>query len=334
MEDRDTTSTIEQTGGRRLRHVVESALNLVSRAPSIPSNNVDGLLTEINAAKEAHQVLCSLFTKGVSTSVPLLMHMAKWGEPTRYSYNRSFDISSMNTSRTLLAMLIAERFLLAKHRGYLKHVTVSIVGISGSGKTTYSVASIAGAMLATGYSREEALETASQLTFFEPGRFVEYVKHLLDERIWVPAILLDDVGAQISKYWLWLGERWWAHLFSVLDHLKDWCGAFIMTASSFSTIPARLRDKIDLVVEASEVMYEGYIFNIMLWYRRDKYFGTTRREPLFIDVFPPTVMMHSGMWQRMMEERRMVGLKRIGVVIDALRKMEEESGGQPRQAKG
>ncbi|MEM4976053.1 MAG: hypothetical protein QXT64_01870 [Desulfurococcaceae archaeon] len=278
----------------------------------------DALLQEINEKKEAHSILAELYRLN-RNNIPYLIHLAKWGDPTTAKYDMVYSSDHEGATKTLLSLLITERALLAK-KGLLKHVTVAIVGLGGSGKTTYAVASIAGALRVLGVDQG----VVGDLVFFEPMDFVVFVKDNLEKKRWVPSVLLDDVGAQISKYWIWLGQKWWAYLFSVLDHVKDWCGVLVMTASSFKVIPSGLRDKIDLIVEAVEASYKGYVFNLFTWYRRDKYLESHRRKPVFIDVSPPTLLMPKHIWGSMLERRRSLGVSRLGEILERLREKTQE----------
>lgn len=278
----------------------------------------DDLLREINDKKEAHAILAELYARKYRNDIPYLMHLAKWGDPSTVKYDVTYTPEHEGASKTLLSLLITERTLLAR-KGLLKHVTVAIIGLGGSGKTTYSVTSLIGSLRLLGLDQG----AAGSLVFFEPTDFIGFVKENLESKKWVPAVVLDDVGAQISKYWVWLGQRWWAYLFSVLDHVKDWCGVLVMTASSFNVIPSGLRDKIDLVVEATEAVYKGYVLNLFTWYRRDKYLESKRRKPVYIDVSPPTLLMPKHVWYTMMEKRRKLGIERLEDIADRLKKKVE-----------
>lgn len=279
----------------------------------------DGLLQEINEKKEAHAILAELHNLKYRNNIPYLIHLAKWGDPSTAKYDVIYTPDHEGTTKTLLSLLITERALLAK-KGLLKHVTVAIIGLGGSGKTTYAVTSIIGSLRLLGIDQA----AVSDLVFFEPTDFVSFVKDNLEKKRWVPAVLLDDVGAQISKYWIWLGQKWWVHLFSVLDHVKDWCGVLVITASSFKVIPSGLRDKLDLVVETSEVSYKGYVLNLFTWYRRDKYLESRRRRPIFIDVSPPTLTMPKHIWGNMLERRRSLGVSRLGEILEKLKEKTQE----------
>lgn len=287
-----------------------------------PPTEYDDLLVYINKMKEVHMFLAKVFYSGVRSDIPMLIYVNKWGEPVTTRYERSFSVDSPGVMKTLLAFMIAERYILAR-RGLLKHMTVAIVGLAGSGKTTYSVSSIVGALRLVGI--RDWIKYLPNLVFFDPTEFVEFVKGSLNERRWVPAVVVDDVGAQISKYWIWLGQRWWAHLFSVLDHLKDWCGVLIMTASSYKVIPSGLRDKIDLVVEATEATYKGNVINIFTWFRRDKYRDAGSRKPIYMDVMPPTMMVPKDLWSNMMEKRRELGIVRLDEIERRLEEVAEKN---------
>ncbi|MEM2612833.1 MAG: hypothetical protein ABIM42_05865 [candidate division WOR-3 bacterium] len=301
---------------------VKSALKAVR--PIFPST-YDALLVSINAKKRAHYILSEAYRRYKLPSILVEMLRHKWGEePVDYSCDSVFSALNHASSASLLSLLIAERCILAHKRKLLKHLTVAVVGLKGSGKTTYSIASAAGALMLSNLfslSEQDIINALSELIFFEPESFISLVRYqLLEKSKWVPVIILDDVGAQISKYWIHIGEKYWSHLFSVLDHLKDWCGVLILTATSFSAIPSRLRDIVDVVIEASETDVDGYIIDEFIFYRRDKYLPDARKKPMYIDVAPPTLKMPDEIWKKMRDARKKMGQKRLDKVISELRK--------------
>lgn len=293
--------------------LINTCIGIVSR--NVRGRTDDETLENISRMKIAHAILTNIYNR--RPSVIYRMYVGKWGEGVTASYDKLYNIDSTPVEKTLLSLMIAERALLAK-KGMLKHASIAIVGLGGSGKTTYAVSSIVGA------SRILNISNIDKFIFFEPIDFIDFVKERLETKTWVPAVILDDVGAQISKYWVWLGQKWWAHLFSLLDHVKDWCGVLIITSGSFSIIPSGLRDKIDLVIEANEVTYGRYIMNVFTWYRRDKYNMKTKNIPVYIDVMPPTMLMPKKMWMEMIEARRTIGIHRIDEIKKRIEEMKKE----------
>ncbi|MEM2569224.1 MAG: hypothetical protein QXT67_04720 [Candidatus Bathyarchaeia archaeon] len=298
--------------------------------PIFPETTFNHLLTDINKKKQAHYFLSAIFHKFGSPELLINIYRNKWGDENLidYSYNKVIGSLDKRACATLLSLLMSERRILAQERGLLKHLTVAIVGLKGSGKTTYSVVSSGGALMLSSLfkmSESEVADILSNLVFFEPENFVEFVRfNLLENKEWVPMVVLDDVGGQISKYWIHIGEKYWSYLFSVLDHLKDWCGVLVLTATSFSAIPARLRDIVDIVVEASEIDVNGYIMDLFVFFRRDKYLPGARKTPIYIDVAPPTLLMPDKLWDKMINTRRELGQKRLDRVLDEIKKAKTE----------
>lgn len=309
---------------RRLDVAINRMINIIK--PVFPSSSFTQMLSDINMKKQAHYFLSTVFHRYGSPELLINIYRNKWGidNLVDYSYNKVINSLERSACSTLLSLLMAERRILAQERGLLKHLTVAIVGLKGSGKTTYSVVSSGGALMLSSLfkiSESEAVNMLSDLVFFEPENFVEFVRYrLLENKEWVPMIVIDDVGGQISKYWIHIGEKYWSYLFSVLDHLKDWCGVLVLTATSFSAIPARLRDIVDIVVEASEVDVNGYIMDLFVFYRRDKYLPGARKAPIYIDVAPPTLLMPNKLWEKMISTRRELGQKRLDRVLEEIRK--------------
>lgn len=224
---------------------------------------------------------------------------------------------AVSTKKLVLASLIAERFVLRlKH--LWKHLTITIIGLGGSGKTTYSILSMYGAFKLLGYNDRSAYRMVATHCFFEPLGFVKVAKELVVTRRWSPSMLVDDVGSQISKYWIFMGQMFWAYLFSVMDQLKDWTGILILTARRFASIPSRLREITDIIVEAKEIDYQGIILDVFFYYLYDDYIRGRRDRIIFIDVMPPTARIPDDLWNRMLEIRRSTGIRRLGIVEEVL----------------
>jgi len=277
----------------------------------------DALIDTIRAIKVLHADYSEKYKASKAAAIELARSI--YGFVTTYRYE-DVPISPNSFSKLLLAAIIAERYLLKKYKNLFKHVTISIIGLGGSGKTTYSIVSAYGALRLLGLPDDVAINTVSALTFFSPKEFVDFVHVLIEERKWVPFIILDDIGSQISKYWIFLGQHFWSHLFSILDQVKDWTGVIVMTARSFNSIPARLRELTDLVVEAKEVDLSGAVLDIFMYYSYDDYVSLRRRRVglKYIDILLPTVKMPDELWSKMIETRRATGLERIKIVKEAL----------------
>ena len=267
------------------------------------------------------KVLHSNYSLQYRTTKSAAIELARkiWGHVVSYRYE-DVPINENSYTKLMLASIIAERLLLKHHKNLYKHVTISIIGLGGAGKTTYSVLSAYGALRMLGVPRSKALSMEGALTFFSAKEFVDFAYQLINQRKWVPFIIIDDVGSQISKYWIFLGQYFWAYLFSILDQLKDWCGVLIMTARSFNSIPARMRELTDLVVEAKEVDMDGIILDLFFYYMYDDYVSMKRKQDglKYIDVMLPVVKMPDHLWERMVEIRRATGLERMTIIKEAV----------------
>ncbi len=268
---------------------------------------------------ESHKVARAYSAGNKEALIPYLAE--KWGVRTTYRYeDGEIDYVSAVT-RTVLAALIVERMALRKYRNLWKHVTVSIIGLAGSGKTTYSILSGIGALQLMGYSWDEAVRMASRLIFYNPKSLVEFLIELTKTRDWMPFIIIDDLGGQISKYWYMMGEKHYSHLFSILDQVKDFTGVIIGTARKEKSMPARFREISDLYVEAAEVEIQGVVMDVFKFYRGDDYERGPRwreRRLLYIDVMPPIVRMPEEIWREMIEARAETAQARLKNLKEAL----------------
>ena len=100
----------------------------------------------------------------------------------------------------------------------------------------------------------------------------------------------------------------------------------IVTALSFDSIPKRIREIIDIVVEAKEINISTAVLDVFTFYLRNEY-ASSKKRPIYIDVMPPTTRIPDYLWQKMLEIRRATGKRRISLVekvVDALPKLEEK----------
>lgn len=248
-----------------------------------------------------------------------------WGAPPHFFFSElSEEVPDLDKfGNTLLARIVALSYLY-RVTGSLKHTTISIIGPMGVGKTTYAVDSIIGAYIYLGYGVDKAVSNASRLLFTNPYEFVEVLDKLVKDRSWVPAMILDDVGSEISKYWLFIGERYWAHLFRVIEHAKDWCGVLILTAKTYESIPSKLREISDYIVEAEQIVDPGSSSVVILfkYYESNMYRKRVRGRgrPVYIDAMPPTAKIPDDIWNTMLSARRDLSIRSIEAVKEAITK--------------
>ena len=200
---------------------------------------------------------------------------------------------------TLLARYIAQIAWLAMERGLYENHIILITGPGGSAKTTYAYWAIVAALSRLGL-RER---------YPWPSWFIldaETLRGKLKERSYYPALLLDDVGSFIPKYWVWLrGERKWVYLFSIIDQAKDFTGAIVMTARSTRSVAARLREIAEYVVEARKMVVGRHVFIVFKWKE------ASTDEVIGVDVLPPTMKLPQDVWEWMSERRYELRLKRL-----------------------
>lgn len=227
---------------------------------------------------------------------------------------------------SLIAGVIAEASL-----GRYKHLTIAIVGTPGSGKTTYSVYSSIGALLLSGVSYDDALKIVSERIFFEPESLLAFLNKIKDEygKKWYPVVIIDDIGVQISKYWLHLGERHWINFFKMLEQLKESIGVLIVTARSFEGIASKIREIVDIIVQSNYIIFsEGFrvglfeFFSPEVWRRRKKY---ARK---YVDVILPCVRLPEDLWSRMISSRSRMIEESVRKLNEKMRDEESEEGSE------
>ena len=270
-------------------------------------------MTYTREIKWRHQKYARDYARDHNNSLLLKIVKDGWKKiPTFLYENVNGDLET--NKKLVLASMIAERYLIKRYTGKLKHVSIALVGLAGSGKTTYALRSSIGALMIAGYDYETARSIASKLIFFEPMSLIDFITELLKNKKWAPFIIIDDIGSQISKYWVLLGQHYWSHLFSVLDQLKDIVGVLITTARKFTSIPNRIREITDIIADFQELDIESYVVDRIEYYLLDDYTTSSkkkREKMLYLDAIPPTAKMPDDVWEAMMESRRAVGIKRL-----------------------
>ncbi len=310
---------------------------LSSQALERREDEVRKLFSTVYNAKLKHYEWARKY-RSSSASVIKEILREKYGRYFTYFYEPFDEPYKHFSHRLFLAYLIAERGLLFKERKLLKNITIAIVGMGGAGKTTYSVVGGIGGLyilsrIMPRLTEERIHEMSKNLILFEPHQLVYTVKTIVESRRWSPYLIFDDMGSQISKYWVFLGQHHLVYLFSVMDQVKDWSGVIIMTARRFESIPSRLREICDIVVDAREVTTDdGIVADVFEYYRYEDYIGSKSRRTrlkklLYVDAIPPTLKMPDYIWKYMLTIRRETGMRRLELVyrgVQALSELEEQ----------
>jgi len=239
-------------------------------------------------------------------------------------------VREISLKRLLLSAWIAESWLLAGCRREFIHSAVAIIGQGGAGKTTYAILSVIGAALLMGWDWGYAKEFVKEVMVVTPDEILNKLRWIAEERRWLPVLLIDDIGAQISKYWAWLGETWWSNVFSLMDQLKEFIGVLVLTARSLESIPKRLREIVDWVVEAKVTRFRenDVLLTVLYWYSAEEYLtkGYRRRKRArvsFVDVFLPGARMPDDVWRRLVDIRIETARRRLARAIEERNKVLE-----------
>lgn len=231
------------------------------------------------------------------------------GRLQRSDYSIEPDERAVESYRRSLPALLAclHRYFYEK-KGELRNEVLTVYGPGGVGKSTlaYYVVDTAGGVIIT--PEDDAV-----------GIF----EKLFEDRVWLPAIVLDDVAAMITKYWLWTprDERWrYIRLFRVLEYVRDITGLLLMTARSSEGVAKRLRELQSIKGFMREVFLgDGqYVVTIIEWYDA----SSNARRPRYIDILWPGVRVPDEYFKSSLEKRRR---KAIELLRSIREKGEEEA---------
>ena len=184
------------------------------------------------------------------------------------------------------------RFVYERKRE-LRNEMMALEGEGGLGKSAYAwwLARIVGGRLVTSVEGlADAIEEAASA-----GK-------------WYPVLVLDDVAAMVSKYWVWDREERekWKHLFKVMDYAKDWAGVVLFTARDYRGIAKRFRELVTYVGRMRRlVLNRDYVIDVIEWRREG------RREIVYLDVLWPGLRIPDEEFQRILDERRRRALEAV-----------------------
>ena len=216
-----------------------------------------------------------------------------FGRLQRLDYSVEPDEAAVMSYRRTVPALIA---CLHKHfyaRGELRNIVMTLYGHGGVGKSTVAF---------------YVVDTAGGIIITPEDDYASILANLFESRMWVPAIVFDDVAAMISKYWLWSSkeERIKAiRLFRVLEYVRDITGLLLLTARNFEGVAKRLRELQSLYGYMREVVLGDHLVTIIEWYDA----SGLQKRPKYLDIVYPGVRIPSDVFNEMLEKRRRKALE-------------------------
>lgn len=241
-----------------------------------------------------------------------------WGSlriDASYNYDRAMLLH--------LSRIIAQIACMYYRYGIFKNARAVIAGRSGIGKTTYALLSMYGCFRLCGLGQDDSWRLATALWFMDAVEFAIFMKYVVDSGLYLPALLIDEAGLAISKYWIF-GDRNLRRAFSglleIFDLIKDWIGVLLLTSTSQENVAKRLRDIYDYVIIGDEYSLpdDKAWFTVWVLKRKKLRFyeamsyvdrSVIRRAkleemPIYIDVIPSTIKIPEECWMEHKRDRR------------------------------
>ncbi len=243
-----------------------------------------------------------------------------------------------------LARIIAQIGTLKMKYGIMKNARIVIAGRSGIGKTTYAILSLYGASRLLGLDRADAWRLTIALTFMDIVEFAKFMKFIVDEDIYLPAVIIDEAGLALSKYWILMNRRVrkaFPLILEIFDLIKDWIGTLILTSPTEENIAKRFRDIRDYLIIGDEFSLPRELEWFTVWVltrKRLRYYEalsipdrTVLRKakledmPIYIDVIPSTIKLPREYWEMHREARKNMVSTRLESFLELMEMIEEET---------
>jgi|GEM_PF-2818264 len=290
--------------------------------PPLDDDMYTRLMRHVFDVKNASSQLVEYYLRGHYASI-INYAVDAWGfVPTFLLEDAPLDLER-GSMTTVLSAFIAENYLVYLRHRKMKNLVVSIVGIAGSGKTTYSVLSGLGAYRLVGVPWKLAYKLTAESIYFDLESFVRGVKRIIRTNTRIPFIIADDIGEWLPKYWRELGLTAVTSFFNLLEQAKDWVGVIIFTAKSFEgSLTTPLRDKSDYIVDASDQILDMHRLDIFEWYLRKDWSKqdtkAKKKRMQFLDPAPATFKMPDEIWSTMLAKRRNLAERNIELLENML----------------
>ena len=213
------------------------------------------------------------------------------GRLQRSDYSIEPDEKAIMSYRRSLPALLAclHRYFYEKKRE-LRNEVLTVYGPGGIGKSTLAY---------------YVIDTAGGIILTPEDDIVGILERLFEARMWLPVIVLDDAGALVSKYWLWMPKevrQRYIRLFDVLEYVRDITGLLLMTSRSSEGAAKRLRELQTIKGYMREVFLgDGhYVVTIIEWYDA----GSNSKRPRYLDILWPGVKVPDLYFMESLEKRR------------------------------
>lgn len=142
--------------------------------------------------------------------------------------------------------------------------SVVIDGPQGIGKTSLAFYSVYGALRLLGMPHDMALSTVRACTFTKIEDAILFVDKILASRdLWAPALILDDAGVHVTKYWIFKkGKKEESRVnvkdaliefFSILQLIRRGTAALIATTPNIEAIAKGLREQSEYVMQGIDI---------------------------------------------------------------------------------
>jgi hypothetical protein len=145
---------------------------------------------------------------------------------------------------------------------------VALSGPIGSGKTTLAYYSGYAALRILGLPEGDAREIAGRL-ITNDYKYAAQILHQVSLGGYIPFLVIDDIAALISKYWIWAPKetrKIALNIIKVLKISREGVGLVVLLTDTMESLPKGLKESVDYEFRGEKIRRRGATFTLWKYY--------------------------------------------------------------------